>query len=157
MVVEFIAIIISLISLCISIYILTRNKAILVAEKHSLILKKKYKEIWVYFYLTNIGEKPTTIKSIDFYTKNKFMPKTTILKVIDKTIIGIGEELPTSPILYNYEPINFPLLIEPHITMKLLAKLNFSNENIFEKETRNDNLQYTLRIKHSNKLFKKRI
>lgn len=147
---EIIAITISLISLGISIYLITRNKAILVAEKHSLTIKKPRKEVWLYFYLTNVGERPTTIKSVDFHTDSRYMPKTQILKVIDETIIGIGEDLPTKPNM-RYETIDMPFLLEPHTSIKLLAKLDFVDMSVFKRETTNDKLHYTLRLMHSPK------
>lgn len=151
-----IALVVSIVSLIISIYIITRNKAILVVEKHSLTLKKDKKEVWLYFYLSNIGERPTTIKTIDFYTDSKFMPKTHILRVIDKTTLGVGGDLPTSH--YNqYETIDLPSLIKSHTTIKLLAKLNFSEKSIFDRETKNDKLHYTLRLEHSKKIYEKRL
>lgn len=153
---EIIAIIISIISLGLSIYTLSKNRAILKAEKHSLILKKENKEVWIYFYLTNVGDRPTTIKEVDFYCDSHFMPKTQLLKVIDKTILGIGEDLPAST-YPKYEALDFPSIIGPNTTIKLLAKLKFADKSVFERETKNDKLHYILRLKYSLGIFEQRL
>ena len=82
------------------------------------------------------------------------MTKTTSLKVIDETILGTGEDLPTSKV-HKYRAINFPFLLESHSSIKILAKLDFVNDDVFKRETINSKLRYTMKILYANKKFEK--
>ena len=149
---------VSLISLGISIfaivYTISKNKAILIAEPHSGVeIKREKKETEFDFYLTNRGNRPTTIKEIQFYcTEGNFLPKTTIIKILDKTILSIGLNALKHP---TYESIDFPAVIGPNTTIKLLARLNFSTEEELEKQTKNG-FHYTIWIKHTGGDFKQK-
>lgn len=152
-IITILALVVSILGLALSFYIVSRNKPRLYIEKDLLEIKKN-NQIWIYFYLSNIGEKPTTIKKVDFYNPNsRFMPKTTILEVTDQIILGCGEDLPASPNIKKYTSLDFPFLINSNQTKKMLAKLDFSTKEKFENEKKRSKLKYKIRIAYSNKIF----
>lgn len=152
--ISILALIVSILGLTLSFYVISRNKPKLYIEKDLLEIKKEYNQIWIYFYLSNIGERLTTINKVNFYNPNsRFMPKTTILEVIDQTILGVGENLPTSSNIKRYSPLDFPFLIDSNHTKKILAKLDFSTKDKFNKESNRNQLKYRIRIRYSNKIF----
>ena len=127
-------------------------------EKELLELKEKDNEVWIYFYLSNIGNKPTTIKKIRFYSTIKkdnsyYEPHLSILKVFEEQKLGIGRNLPTSDSLKRYESISFPYILNCNNTLRLLVKLDFSNKERFEKETNKDPLNFNVQISYSNKKY----
>jgi len=151
-IISILALIVSILGLGLSFYIVSRNKPKLYVEKDVLEVKKDENEIWIYFYLSNIGERPTTIKKIEFNNPiSNFMPQTTCLKVMEKVSLGLN--LGTSPPLKSYSPLDFPFLIDSNHTEKILAKLKFLPEEIFKEEMKRDKLTYKIRVNYSNKLY----
>ena len=148
-----IAISIAVASLIISIIILLRNKPILEVEKHSAGIIKNSNIVKFIFYISNVGEKPTTIKSIEFHTDSNYMPKTTICKLKEQTIPNMDRTVSRE----NSEGMEFPFNLMPYNSFKLLAELDFSSSDVFKKETASGKLHYHIRIKHIKGLFKDKI
>lgn len=143
---------VSILGLILSYIIVNKDNARLCVEKELLAIKTDKKEIWIYFYISNIGKRPTAIKKIEFYNpETQFMPNTTCVTVFEDARIGLGLE--TTPILKHYGVMTFPLVIESNNTVKVLAKLNFADENTFKQESNRDKLKFKIRINYSNKKY----
>lgn len=155
-IISILALIVSIIGLLISFYVVSRNKSKILVEKYILEVKKDINEIWIHFYLSNVGERPATIKKIDFYNpETRYMPHTTVLQTIDQTVLGIGENLPTNFPVSKYSTLDFPFSLNAHSTIKLLAKLNFPTG--MTKEIERKKFTYIARIEYSDKTFEKLI
>ena len=146
---------VALSSLFLSLYVVLRNKPKLNMEKIDAN-KKDEKLIEFRFYLDNIGEKPTTIKSIEFYTDDRFNPKNNIVSIIKETI-------PANRIVFSnkMESFNLPYHLLPNTSLKLKAQLDFSNEKerneAIKPKGNQDQIHFTIVIKHSKGTFTKRI
>ncbi len=155
-IVSILALVVSILGLLLSFYVVSKNKPKILVEKDTLEVKKTANEVWICFYLSNVGERPATIKKIDFYNpETRYMPNTTVLQTIDKTVLGIGVNLPTNFPVHNYSTLDFPFSLNAHSTIKLLAKLNFPTG--MKKETERKKFTYMARVDYSNKIFEKLI
>ncbi|MDD3178548.1 MAG: hypothetical protein PHR26_03455 [Candidatus ainarchaeum sp.] len=151
-IISILGLIVSILGLVLSFVIVNRDNAKLYVKKEQLNIKKDKKEIWIYFYMTNIGKRPTTIKKIDFYNpQTRFMPNTTCVEVFET--VSLGLDLDTTPPLKSYRAITFPLIIDSNKTTMILAKLSFADENTFKQESNRNKLKFKIRINYSNKKY----
>ncbi|NCP72085.1 hypothetical protein GW835_01685 [archaeon] len=150
-IISILGLIVAILGILLSFYIESKNKPKLYVEKEVLEVKMDENEIWIYFYLSNVGQRPTTIKKMELYhNKTKFMPNSVYLNVSESVSLGVG--LKTSYPLPSYKPVIFPFLLQPNHTDKILVKLNYSSKENFEKEMNlENNLKYKIIINYSNK------
>ena len=143
--------VVSLIGLSLSIHNFRRNKPIIVVEKDSA---EKHSDTIMFFrfYLSNLGEKPTTIKNIEFYTKNnKFMPKVTLIE-------SLKESIPTGNIAIinnSVKGIKLPFNLAPNSSKRIKAILDFSTEDNFKQEHTEDEIHYFIRVICSKEIIEK--
>lgn len=155
-IISILGLIVSILGLILSFVIINKDSAKLYVEKELLEIKKERKEIWIYFYINNIGKRTTTIKKIDFYNPDtKFMPNTTCVTVFEDARLGL--DLETTPVLKHYAIMTFPLVIESNTTVKVLAKLKYIDESTFNQELNRVELKYTIKLDYSNKKFEQKI
>lgn len=148
---ELIAVAISLFSLGISIFTLTRDKPELDLEKYKaeIVKNEHVKLVNFTYFLSNTGKQPTTIKSIELQTKDKFIPSANHIEIYTETLLCIsgvygGDE--------KIKSLDIPFTILPHTSKKIESQLNFNGREISESE-----LHFNLVIKHTKGTFKKYI
>lgn len=155
-IISILGLVVSILGLVLSFVIINKDSAKLCVEKELLEIKKERKEIWIYFYMSNIGKRATAIKKIDFYNpETTFMPNTTCVTVFEDARLGL--DLETTPVLKHYGVMTFPLVIESNTTVKVLAKLNFINEDTFNQETNRKEFKFKIKIGYSNKKYEQLI
>ena len=149
--------IIALAAFSLSLYLVLRTKPSLKVEK---ISAKKNRDSFIEFrfFLDNDGERPTTIKSIDFHTDENFMPKNKLLITNEKTSPTTGE---TILMLRGVEGFKLPYHLMPYTSLKLKAQLDFSNKHDRDKAIKEGKgegqIHFNIIIKHSKGVFKDRI
>ncbi|GEM_PF-2771450 len=130
--IDLIAIVISVVSLVLtlilSLYTLYRERPIISAEKNMATLQKRDDNNFIdfVFFLNNSGDRPTTIKSIQFQ-QNDFIPKAVFIELTTVTIpisagIGLQDE--------KINSFDIPFSLMPNTSKRLEAQLNFSNQPI---------------------------
>lgn len=149
--------IIALAGFSLSLYLVLKNKPKLNVEKISANTRNAT-IIDFHFYLDNIGEKPTTIKSIEFYDDKNFMPHNNIIIRSNST-----EPFVQGSITMNEKRKGFelPFHILPNTSLKLEAQLNFVSSdrrnNLIKADEGEGQIHINIRIKHSRGTYKKRI
>jgi len=155
-IISILGLVVSILGLVLSFVIINKDNAKLCVEKELLEVKKDKKEIWIYFYINNIGKRATAIKKIEFYNpETKFMPNTTCVEVFESASVGI--DLGTAPSTKSYRSIIFPLVINSNNTIRILAKLNFTTEDTFTQEMNRKELKFRIKIGYSNKKYEQLI
>jgi len=149
--------IIALAGFSLSLYLVFREKPSLSIEKITAG-KKGDTFIDFRFYLDNTGEKPTTIKSIEFHTDENFMPKNRIVVLSEETIPGISGGI---VIHEKVKGFALPYHILPNTSLKLKARLDFSHKHertkIIKPNDGEGQIHFNIIIKHSKGTFKDRI
>ena len=146
--IELIAILISIMSMIISIYTLRKDKPILHLEKQSAKFNSDGKSLTFNFYLSNLGKQPTTIKEIEFKTKNNYKPKVLLfestVKIIPHLSSGGSEDL-------QIEGAEMPFQLMPYSAKSFQAELEFTSNDILKREHQEDEIHYFVKIKHTDK------
>ena len=130
--IDLIAIVISVVSLVLTLilalYTLYRERPIISVEKHMATIQKRDDNNFIdfVFFLNNSGDRPTTIKSIQFQ-QNDFIPKAVFIELTTGTIpilagIGLQDE--------KINIFDIPFSLMPNTSKRLEAQLNFSNQPI---------------------------
>jgi hypothetical protein len=140
-----------------SLYLALNNKPRLSVEKISAS-KRDATMIDFRFYLDNIGEKPTTIKSIEFYTDDFFMPHNNIIIRSNSTEPFVQGSISMKE---NRKGFELPFHMLPNTSLKLEAQLNFISSDRRDKainpNDRKGQIHFNIKIKHSRGIFKKKI
>ena len=149
--------VIALAGFFLSLYLALNNKPKLNIEKISAT-KRDATMIDFHFYLDNIGEKPTTIKSIEFYTDEKFMPHNNIIIRSNSTEPFIQGSISMKE---NRKGFELPFHILPNTSFKLEAQLNFISsdrrDNVINSNDGKGQIHFNIRIRHSKGIFEKKI
>lgn len=149
--------IIALAAFFLSLYLALRAKPSLKIEKISAE-KRGNTLIEFRFFLDNTGERPTTIKSIDFHTDENFIPKNKLLIVSERTSPTTGE---TILVHRDVEGFKLPHHLMPYTSLKLKVQLDFIHKHERDKAIKaNDGegqIHFNIIIKHSKGVFKDRI
>ena len=147
---EIIAVIISLFSLGIAIYALTRDKPKLSVEKCSAnYARQDNKNVIFTFFLNNYGNQPTTIKSIEFSTRDNFIPSAVFFERLTGAIANIAGHGVKEQKIKN---IDVPFTIMPNTSKKIEAQLNFDGKKINDSQ-----IHFNVVIKHTKGKLKKYI
>ncbi|MFH1506258.1 MAG: hypothetical protein ABIE94_04725 [archaeon] len=143
--------IVAVIALFFSIYNFFKNKPHITVEKHSASCSGSICKF--NFYLSNIGKEPTTIKTIEFYTKKThFMPGPTIFE-------GGSESVPTIDgggiIKKKRIGLELPFQLMPNTSKLLKANLDFSDEERRKEELAESKNHFYVKILYTGKKFEK--
>jgi hypothetical protein len=140
-----------------SLYLALNNKPRLSIEKISAS-KRDATMIDFHFYLDNIGEKPTTIKSIEFYTDEFFMPHNNIIIRSNSTEPFVQGSISMKE---NRKGFELPFHLLPNTSLKLEAQLNFISsdrrDGVIKPNDGKGQIHFNIKIKHSRGIFEEKI
>lgn len=149
---QIITLLIASAGLGLSIYSIIRKNPKLIIEK-AIATKQEDNTINFRFYLDNIGEKPTAIRSIEFFCiNNNFKPNS-------NTIISRNLVFPTEKESSNRQAIDeliFPFSLPQNSSIRLEAQLKFPDKRHLDMAfTKNGQIHFKVKIRHSKGYLRK--